>query len=157
MSTSRRDLLKSSFGFALAGSVPCLQGTRPAMAQSSQLPMSAAEIISSIRGLSVSAVDVVQAAIERAERLKELNLFITLNQEPALAAARRVDAALNGGEQLGILAGLPIIVKDNINTEGYADVRWDAGAPKRKADSQRPIASEAPGSRCHYHRQGQHA
>jgi Asp-tRNA(Asn)/Glu-tRNA(Gln) amidotransferase A subunit family amidase len=107
MGASRRDLLKSSFAFALAGSVPCLQRITPAMAQSNQPLMSAAEIISSIRGKRLSAVEVVQAAIQRAERLKELNLLITLNREPALAAARRVDAAINGGEPLGILAGLP--------------------------------------------------
>ena len=136
MSASRRDLLKSFFGFAFAGSVPCLQGTRPAMAQSNQPLMSAAEIISSIRGKRVSAVDVVQAAIERAERLKELNLLITLNREPALAAARRVDAALNGGEQLGILAGLPIVVKDNINTK---DMPTSGGTPALQ--NARPIAN----------------
>ena len=125
MSASRRDLLKSSFGYALAGSLPCLQGTRPAMAQSNQL-LSAAEIISSIRGKRVLAEDVVQAAIQRAERLKSLNLFVTLNRESALAAARRVDAAREAGELLGILAGLPIVVKDNINTK---DMPTSAGTP----------------------------
>ena len=136
MTASRRDLLKSSFSVALAGSVPFLQETRPAMAQSNQPVMSAAEIISSIRGKRVSALEVVQAAIQRAERLKELNLLITLNREPALAAARRVDAALKGSEQLGILAGLPIVVKDNINTK---DMPTSAGTPALQ--NARPIAN----------------
>ena len=136
MSASRRDLLKSSFGLALTGSVPCLQGITPAMGQSNQPLMSAAEIISSIRGKRVSAVEVVQAALQRAERLKELNLLISLNREPALAAARRVDAAINGGEQLGILAGLPIVVKDNINTK---DMPTSAGTPA--LENARPIAN----------------
>src|SRR4051812_15122788 len=125
MSASRRDLLKSSLAFALAGSVPYLQRTRPAMAQRNQL-LSAAEIIASIRAKRVSAVDAVQAAIQRADRLKELNLLIILDREPALAAARRVDAALDAGERLGILAGLPIVVKDNINTK---DVPTSGGTP----------------------------
>src|SRR4051794_19966172 len=126
MSASRRDLLKSSLGVALAGSIPCLQGRTLAMAQSDQRHMSAAEIISSIRSRRMSAVEVVQAAFDRAERLKALNLLIILNREPALAAAARVDAARDAGEQLGILSGLPIVVKDNINTK---DVPTSGGTP----------------------------
>jgi indoleacetamide hydrolase len=126
MSASRRDLLKSSFTYALAGSVPCLQGRTLAMAQSNQPQMSAAEIIASIRAKRMSAVEVVQAAIDRAEQLKALNLLITSNREPALAAAARVDAARDAGEQLGILSGLPIVVKDNINTK---DMPTSGGTP----------------------------
>ena len=37
-----------------------------------------------------------------------------------------MDAALDAGEQLGILAGLPIVVKDNINTK---DMPTSGGTP----------------------------
>lgn len=82
----------------------------------------AAEIVASIRDKKITAISAVRAALERAEQLKELNAFITLNREGALAAAARVDS----GETTGPLAGLPIIVKDNINT---ADMPTSAGTP----------------------------
>jgi indoleacetamide hydrolase len=82
----------------------------------------AAEIVASIRDEKMTAVSAVRAALERAEQLKELNAFIILNREGALAAAARVDS----GETTGPLAGLPIIVKDNINT---ADMPTSAGTP----------------------------
>jgi len=54
--------------------------------------------------------------------LKHLNAFILLNKEAALAQAAEVDA----GIRTGALAGLPIVVKDNINT---ADMPTSAGTP----------------------------
>ncbi|WP_239510273.1 amidase family protein, partial [Enterobacter hormaechei] len=72
----------------------------------------AAEIVAAISSGKVTAVSVVEAALDRAERLKHLNAFILLNRAGALAAAREVDA----GQRTGPLAGLPIVVKDNINT-----------------------------------------
>ena len=82
----------------------------------------AAEIVASIRDKKMTAVSVVRAALARAEQLKELNAFIVLNRDGALEAAARVDL----GETTGALAGLPIIVKDNINT---SDMPTSAGTP----------------------------
>jgi len=82
----------------------------------------AAEMIALIRDRKMSAVSAVQAALDLAERHKDLNAFITVNRDGALAAARKVDA----GETTGPLAGLPIIVKDNINT---TDMPTSAGTP----------------------------
>src|SRR5258706_7476692 len=73
---------------------------------------SAAEIIAAIRSKKMTAVSAVRAALERAEQLKDLNAFIVLNKDGALAAAALVDK----GEKTGALAGLPIVVKDHINT-----------------------------------------
>src|ERR1700686_3579787 len=82
----------------------------------------AAELVASIRAKKISAVSAVRAALERAEQLKDLNAFIVLNRDGALAAAAQVDA----GETKGALPGLPIIVKDNINT---ADLPTSGGTP----------------------------
>jgi mandelamide amidase len=82
----------------------------------------AAELVASIRDKKISAVGAVRAALERAGQLKDLNAFIILNTDGALAAAAKVDA----GETKGVLAGLPIIVKDNINT---ADLPTSGGTP----------------------------
>lgn len=92
------------------------------MAQAGATPSSAAEIVRAIREKKITAVSVVQAAIERAEKLKDLNALIYLNKDAALAAARDVDA----GKITGPLAGLPIVVKDNINTK---DMPTTGGTP----------------------------
>jgi mandelamide amidase len=85
-------------------------------------PMTAAEIIAAIRAKTITAVRVVQAALDRAEQVKDLNALILLNTDAALAAARKVDA----GETFGPLAGLPVVIKDNINT---ADMPTSGGTP----------------------------
>ena len=82
----------------------------------------AAEIVADIRTKKITAVSAVRTALERAEQLKELNAFIILNKDAALAAAAQVDK----GEKTGALAGLPIVVKDNINT---SDMPTSGGTP----------------------------
>lgn len=46
-----------------------------------------------------------------------LNCFRELHREHALAAAERVDERLAGGEDPGVLAGIPVALKDNMVTE----------------------------------------
>ena len=48
----------------------------------------------------------------------DINAYITLNAEAALAAADAVDAKIARGETIGMLEGIPMAVKDNICTEG---------------------------------------
>ena len=48
----------------------------------------------------------------------DINAYITLNAEAALAAADAVDAKIARGEAIGMLEGIPVAVKDNICTEG---------------------------------------
>ena len=49
-----------------------------------------AEIFADIRTGKMTAVSAVQAALERAERFKDLNAFVILNKDGALAAAAQV-------------------------------------------------------------------
>jgi indoleacetamide hydrolase len=117
---TRRDILTSSIGLAAGVALPSLGDVRTATAQS--IPSSAAEIVAAIRAKKITATAVVKAAIERAEQLKDLNAFIFLNKDGALAAAAEID---EGGKS-GPLAGLPIVIKDNINT---ADMPTSGGTP----------------------------
>ncbi len=120
-SPSRRNILTSSIALAAGAAVlPFLGYASSAMADSSS--PTAAEIVAAIRDKKMTATSAVRAALERAEQLKELNAFIILNKDGALAAAALVDK----GEKTGALAGLPIVVKDNINT---SDMPTSAGTP----------------------------
>src|SRR3954469_17199173 len=116
---SRRDVLISSAAAAAGAALPSFAPVNCAMAQS--IPSSAAEIIAAIRTKKITAAAVTKAAIERAEQLKDLNAFIFLNKDGALAAAAEIDEGRSGP-----LAGLPIVIKDNINT---ADMPTSGGTP----------------------------
>src|SRR5947209_10614008 len=109
---SRRDVLISSAAAAVGAALPSFAPMSSAMAQS--IPSSAAEIIAAIRTKKITATAVTKAALERAEQLKDLNAFIFLNKDGALATAAEIDEGRSGP-----LAGLPVVIKDNINTIDY--------------------------------------
>lgn len=96
------------------------------MATAEQLALTSSQAIAAIRDGSLSAETYVTTLIARAEKLKDLNALITLNKTGALAAARSIDAMRKNGSALPALAGLPIVVKDNINTR---DLPTTGGTP----------------------------
>ncbi len=74
--------------------------------------------LEAIRGGKLSAVENVQRALKRIEKLDEkINAFIELNSR-ALVEAEAIDRRLKRGDDVGKLAGLTIGVKSNINVEG---------------------------------------
>ena len=83
------------------------------------------EIADDVRARRVSAEEVVRAALARAEEVEALNAFVTVAGEEAVKRARSLDVALSAGEDVGPLAGVPVVVKDNILTKG---VRTTAGS-----------------------------
>jgi aspartyl-tRNA(Asn)/glutamyl-tRNA(Gln) amidotransferase subunit A len=88
--------------------------------------LSAAELRGRIVAKEVSPVEVTRAVLARAERLQgELNCFITLCADEAMAAAKAAERDLLGGKPPGLLHGIPFTVKDIVNTKG---VRTTFGA-----------------------------
>jgi len=79
----------------------------------------ASELAPLIAQRAVSPVEVTRAVLDRAQTLQlELNCFITLLPEAAMAAARAAEAAVMRGDALGPLHGVPYTVKDIVNTAG---------------------------------------
>lgn len=64
-----------------------------------------------------TAREIVGKCLDRIEAFdSRLNVFISSDREHALSRARRVDRDRAAGSDLGLLAGVPIAVKDNICT-----------------------------------------
>ena len=73
-----------------------------------------------LRAGSVTSVELTQAALDSIERLNpRLNAFVHVDACVALAQARKADALLAQGLDLGPLHGMPVAVKDNIDTFDY--------------------------------------
>ncbi|WP_213955944.1 MULTISPECIES: indoleacetamide hydrolase [unclassified Variovorax] len=90
----------------------------PAPSTSQMLELSAVEVLAAFRRGDFSSQDYVRALLARANELRSLNTWVTLNGAAALEAAREIDEARARGDALGPLAGLPLYVKDNIDTKG---------------------------------------
>ncbi|WP_322046671.1 indoleacetamide hydrolase [Paraburkholderia sp. J67] len=91
-----------------------------------QLELTSTQVVEAIRAGRLKAADYVATLIARAQALARLNALTVLDMEGALAAAQRIDA-LGAGERAHLpLAGLPVVVKDNINTRG---LQTSAGTP----------------------------
>ena len=72
-----------------------------------------------LRRKETSPVELTEACLARIDRHNQaINAFITVAREQALAAAREMDAELRRGTRRGPLHGIPIALKDNIDTAG---------------------------------------
>lgn len=81
--------------------------------------LSAAETAVAIKTKQVSPVEVVQAYLERIERLDgQLHAYITVLRDEALAAARQAEQEVLRGGAVGPLFGVPVAVKDQFWTKG---------------------------------------
>ena len=88
--------------------------------------LSATDLRGRISRKQVSPLEVTKAVLAHAERLQpELNCFITLCAEQALAQAKESERRVVAGEPLRMLEGIPFTVKDIVNTKG---VRTTFGA-----------------------------
>ncbi len=66
-----------------------------------------------------SAVEIAQESLDRISKLEpKIRSFLVVTPEKALAQARLVDAKIAAGEEIGLLAGIPIAIKDNMCTKG---------------------------------------
>ena len=88
---------------------------------------SAAELAAAIRARRVTAREVVDLYLARIERHNgALNAVCTLDAEGARQRAREADQALAGGELWGPLHGVPMTIKDALETAG---LRTTGGHP----------------------------
>ncbi len=83
------------------------------------LAYSAVELSAAIKQGKVTAVEAMEAVLSRIdERERDINAYVTIDREQALKAAAAVQEKIEKGELNGVLAGVPVAVKDNLCTEG---------------------------------------
>ena len=83
------------------------------------LRKSAAEQSKALKNKEISAVELTNAAFERIEEVDgKLGAFNSLTKERALETAKKVDEKIAKGEDLPLLAGIPLALKDNMNLKG---------------------------------------
>ncbi|HYN26402.1 MAG TPA: amidase, partial [Pyrinomonadaceae bacterium] len=88
--------------------------------------ISATELAHLIRGKQASPVEVAQAYLKRLERLNPcLNAIVTIAPD-FLEMARQAEASLMSGDVLGPLHGVPITIKDTIETAGLRSTSGSA-------------------------------
>ena len=85
----------------------------------------ASQLAQMIRDREVSAVEVVKVHLEQIEKYNhQINAIATLNKDKAIQRAIAADEALAQGENWGVLHGVPVTIKDLLET---ADLTCTAG------------------------------
>jgi aspartyl-tRNA(Asn)/glutamyl-tRNA(Gln) amidotransferase subunit A len=83
-----------------------------------------AELAARVTDRSLTAGEVVAAALDRIERLDgELGAFVAVDADAALAEAEAIDQRIAAGDDVGPLAGVPLAVKDLEDAAGYVTTR----------------------------------
>ena len=80
--------------------------------------VSAADLAARIRSRALSSVEIVEDLLARIDRYRGLNAFITVTAEVARAQARDADREIAAGRYRGPLHGIPVSLKDLIDTRG---------------------------------------
>ena len=108
--------------------------------------LSLAEVSARLRSGAVTSVDLVNACLARIDVYNpKVNAFITVTRQQALARAAALDAERRAGTVRGPLHGIPVALKDNIDTAGIrttaASAVFDDRVPAEDAEVTSRLAS----------------
>lgn len=102
------------------------------------------EAAARIRSRAVTSVQLTEACLARIETYNpKLNAFITVLRDQAIAQARDLDAEQRSGKLHGPLHGVPVALKDNVDTAGIrttaASAVFDDRVPQQDAEVTRRL------------------
>src|SRR5579864_7428618 len=84
--------------------------------------LSAQELAGLIKAKKVSAKEAATSALARLDAVNPaINAVVDHRPDDVLSQAAEVDAAIARGDDLGVLAGVPVTIKANIDQAGYAN------------------------------------
>ena len=83
------------------------------------LSLTAVELGKKIKAHEVTVEEATRAALDaiRAKE-KDINSFVTVDEESAMIRAKEVQKMIDDGKLTGPLAGVPVAIKDNMCTKG---------------------------------------
>jgi aspartyl-tRNA(Asn)/glutamyl-tRNA(Gln) amidotransferase subunit A len=139
-SISRRDVLA-----ATAAGVALAAGTRAhAQSKTDDLTrLTIAEAGKRIAARTLSPLNFTLAYLERIEMLNpRVNAYITVTRDAALAQARVLEAELAAGKSRGPLHGIPLALKDNIDTAGVLTTAASAVYADRVPSADAPVVTK---------------
>ena len=142
--TNRRTFLSSTLSTA------ALFMTTPLNAQVTDLTeLSLVEASDLIRRRALSPVDLTRAYLDRIRQLQPLvNAYITITEELALAQATQLEQELMNGHWRGPLHGIPIGLKDNIDTAGIRTTAASTLLQNRVPEIDAPIYTRLRDAGC---------
>ena len=83
------------------------------------LKMTAVELAGKIKAGEVTVMEAVQAVLNRIDAVDAVyRCYITVDRDGAMKKAEDVQRRIESGELCGILAGVPVAIKDNLCTKG---------------------------------------
>src|SRR5678815_987582 len=123
---TRRDAIKLGAGAAAAASLKLPAQVSPRALDLCFMP--ARQMAELIRTKKLSARELMEAHLRQISRVNsKVNAIVTLvPEDQLLAQAKAADEAVSRGDKLGPLHGLPVAVKDLVDTKG---IRTTYGSP----------------------------
>ncbi|MEM9632525.1 MAG: amidase family protein [Pseudomonadota bacterium] len=104
--------------------------------------MTANEIADAVRSKKMSATEVTRAHLERLDEVNpKINAVVQEFPEEALQAAQQVDDAISRGEDPGVLCGVPVTIKVNVDQKGHASTNGVRLLKDVVAQSDSPVVS----------------
>jgi Asp-tRNA(Asn)/Glu-tRNA(Gln) amidotransferase A subunit family amidase len=95
-----------------------------------------------LRAGDLTAEALAEALLARCAAASPLNAFISLVPDRVRAAARQADEHRQRGERLGPLHGVPLVLKDNIDTADYPTTAGTPGLASHRPKRNAPIVQQ---------------
>jgi aspartyl-tRNA(Asn)/glutamyl-tRNA(Gln) amidotransferase subunit A len=135
---TRRELVAGAAAGAVLATHPAV-GAAPA----DPTTLTLEEVRRRVATRELSCEALARAYLQRIERLNpQVNAYITVTAEQALAQARALDAELAAGRNRGPLHGIPLALKDNIDTAGVRTTAASAVYADRVPTSDAPVVTK---------------
>ena len=143
----RRELLKfiglgagATAGDALLRAAKGRGGAVAQTADADVVELTAAQAAAAIRSGDLSAEAYAERLIAQGEAWRHLNAFISEDPSALLAAANAADGRQRAGEPLGPLHGVPLVLKDNIDTLDLPTTGGTAALRTHRPSRNAPVA-----------------
>jgi aspartyl-tRNA(Asn)/glutamyl-tRNA(Gln) amidotransferase subunit A len=113
-----------------------------APAESSLASGSIADLVAQLSRGPLTSERLVEECLARIiERQPELNAFITITADEALAAARAADREFAAGRQIGPLHGIPLSLKDLVDQAGVPTTAGSLVRKSHRASADAPVTA----------------